>query len=162
MRLQVYALLFVLGNGCATTAVQAQLRTANALALGVNRVLPLLESAYRAEGLEAIDAARSQQDANRRLSHVRERWRPVWGLCTADDSGGPGHRCHDGAWPALVAAQGAWATALEKQIAGEPIDRVQLDQLFRQIRGAYCDLKSVLPSGVALAPAIASGCNGAP
>jgi len=158
---QVYALLTLLGNGCAPSALQTQARAANALALGANETLPLLESAYRAEGMRAIDAAHTEQEATLALVRIRQRWQPVWGLC-ADDQAGPSHHCHDGAWPALVAAQNAWARALEQQAAGTPLDNTTTDRLFRQIRSAYCDLKHALPAGITLASALVSECNESP
>lgn len=158
---QVYLLLVLLGNGCTPSALPAQARMASTLALGANEVLPWLESAYRAEGLRAIDTARTEREATVALEQVRQRWRPVWGLC-ADDEAGPTHHCHDGAWPALVTAQDAWAKALERQATGAALDTATLDLLFRGIRAAYCDLKTALPTGVALAPTIAQGCNASP
>lgn len=159
--LQVYGLLALLVNGCAPSALQVQARAANALALGANDALASLESAYRAEGLRAINTAGTEREARGALEHVRQRWQPVWGVC-ADAVAAPADRCHGGAWPALVAAQRAWAEALEQQVAGSTLDGVTADRLFRQIRLAYCDLKTALPAGVSLAPVIAQGCNASP
>lgn len=162
MRFLLVLILFVTPDpGCAPSTLQTQIHAANTLALGANSVLPSLESAYRAEGLQAIDTAQTELSATVALERVRQRWQRVWGVCT-DDAAGPTHRCHDGAWPALVYAQETWAKALEQQAAGTALNSDSLHLLFQQIHAAYCDLKNALPPGTAIAPAIVQGCSTSP
>lgn len=146
---------------CTPDALQVQARAANAFALAANRGLPELVRAYRLEGERAIERAPDRAAAVAALAAVRTRWARVWGTdaqgqpCGDGDAAGS---CRNGAWPALRAAEDAWAFALERQIAGEKLQLADVLRLAGDLRGAYCGLRGALPDGVAIPelPAMAS------
>lgn len=138
-------LLGVFASTCTPNALQIQARLANTVALAGNRALPLLTDTYRADGDRIIYGARAEglprEEAERRLRAHVVAWQPVWGDCD-DDTG----VCSGGAWPALRATHEAWATLLERWVAGEV--RLDLDTMTRharEIHAAYCALRAALP-----------------
>jgi hypothetical protein len=135
---------------CGPSALQLQVRAANAAAMAVDAALPAVAAAYRRAGDDAIAAAASPSEAEALLGRVRAKWRPVWGVCD-DAAAGPERRCHDGAWPALVDAQGRWDDLLERTAAGAPLDAAAVRQAAAALRAAYCDLLMVLPAAAAAA-----------
>lgn len=139
-------LILLLGiSTCTPSALQVQARLANSIALGGNRTLPLLVDAYRSEGLRIIaqahESGQSRSVAEQRLAAHTDAWRPVWGDC--DENTG---QCQGGAWPALRAAHEAWASALEQQISGQPLDLASATQHAQNMQRAYCALRSAVPS----------------
>lgn len=143
---------------CSPSALQVQAHLVNDQALAANEVLPVLLEAYRQEGIAAIRQAPSLNDAQQALEGVRHRWAPVWGVC-GDTQAGPTHHCHDGAWPLLADAQNAWASVLEHEIKGTPIDAATVTSVARAMKSAYCMLETVLPSGTRIPEALHAGCQ---
>ena len=145
MRLHALFLVVLLSSTCNPSALQVQARLANSVAIAGNRVLPLLIDVYRADGLRIIEHARAtglpRFDAERRLQeHVHE-WQAVWGEC--DDGTG---MCDGGAWPSLRAAHDAWASSLERQIEGQPLDLAATTRHASELRTAYCHLRASVPT----------------
>jgi murein L,D-transpeptidase YcbB/YkuD len=129
--------LLALALGCSPAARQTQSVAATSFAAAGNTALVHLHTAYRDEGLRAIDAAPTRAEGEAALVVVRAKWRPVWQ-----------------AWEAVRAAQNAWATALESGAKDDEIARTMA--AFGQ---AYCKLLGVLPAGVALPQVDGLGCG---
>jgi len=142
-------------GACAPTLFQQHLRSANEKALAINQVLPTLIQTYRSEGEAVIVRAATEVQAQTDLAAIRRRWTPVWGTCDTE----PVFHCHQGAWPALQEAQGAWDTALKQQIQGREITATQLDTLDQTLTSAYCRLRDALPSGVTVPSVLQTYCE---
>lgn len=142
-------------SACSDSAVQIEARTANAIALEANNTLPAVVRIYTDEGLAVIRAAASADAANLGLAQVRSRWRRVWGT---EADGSPcvgvgtsnGTPCRNGAWQGLSASENTWALALERQIAGQPIDLATATRMGSDLHASYCALRGAMPDGVHL------------
>jgi len=117
--------LFAVTLTCCAPRLEAQ--TANAMAIAANAALPMLVDQYKAEGIEAIDAAASKDQALAELAVVRERWRTVWQ-----------------AWDAVQAAHDAWATSIEQGVGSAKSQEA--------MRTAYCNLLELWPKGLPAMP----------
>lgn len=154
MRIVISALCLLLMS-CSPTALQIQARTANAIALAADDLLPVVVHAYRTEGLAVIQAAPTRASAISGLEQVRFRWRHVWGaeldgspcMGTGNITGSP---CRNGAWQGLMASEDAWAVALEKQLAGQPFDLTAAARMAGDLHTSYCALRGAVPDGVTL------------
>lgn len=143
-------------TACTPSALQLQARAANSAVIAAREILPALVERYRIEGDDAIDMATNRADGEAALAFVRARWAPVWGVCT-DSAAGPTYRCHDGAWPALRDVHDAWATMLERQIRGEPLEGPAVLDIATKVKRAFCGLRTALPAGVVV-PGVEAGC----
>lgn len=110
--------------GSSPESQNVQVKTANALALVVNGLVPVLRDVEELEGDRAINAAPDKAAARKALDAIELKWKPIWE-----------------AEKAVQVTQGAWATAIEK---GE--DRAAA---FTAVEQAFCKFKSILPPDVA-------------
>ena len=151
-QMRVCLALLCLLSACGPNQLQNQARIANAFALAGNAALPVLVDAYQHEGVTAILAAADRDAAERALEAVRVRWRPLWGADALgqDCASVVGAECHGGAWPALRAAEAAWADELEREMAGRPMDPAVVQRLGDDLRSAYCELRAAIPAGVTI------------
>ena len=120
MRWLVFSLV-VFCCSCTDPARQVQVHAADGVAQSANAALPLLVSHYRLEGITAIEAAQTREEALASVAKVKETWKPVWD-----------------AWEALRTAQDAWATGLETD--GD------LGALLPKLQAAWCALLAVWPT----------------
>jgi hypothetical protein len=119
----LFVLLQAVGNhGCASSQPQ-QAAALTAVARQVNASQTVLLRTYEAEGLAAIQAAATREEAEAALRGVRERWRPIW---AAVDT--------------FSVAHDAWATSVEN---GGAFDATEL-------LASYCALQPVLGDLVSL------------
>lgn len=120
-------LVLLLTSGCSAAAVRAQAQVADTVAVSANALLPMLVSAFRQQGLDAIarvkDAGGTKAEALEALQEVEAEWRPVWLT-----------------WESLRSAHGTWADELEAGGAGTAT--------LTSAREAYCALLAVWPSGL--------------
>lgn len=138
--LMLFALL-TSQSGCPDWVRQAQIQTANTVAVAANGALPMLVETYRQEGLRAIDDVKAKggtaQDAQAAVEAVKAKWKPIW----------------DG-WAALRIAEDAWADALEQ-------DKDTTAALIG-LRSAYCQFMERWPSTVPAIPLAPIVCGGIP
>lgn len=141
---------------CATTNTRSQIEAGNQRVRAMEDIRAQLANQYQAEGHTVIQQASTPEEAQTLLVGVRQRWAHLWGTCdmVAIDTT---HHCHDGAWPTLVAAQQAWAAALE-QSAGTTV----VQQAGETLRQAYCGVEMAIPSGITAPPAVHVACNERP
>ena len=119
--------------GCSDAARQVQIHLADATAEGANAGLPVLISAYDAEGVAVIQAAKTREEAEAGVAEVKARWAPVWA-----------------AWEVLRLAQDVWATALE--------DGSDLTAALKAVKEGYCGLKAVWPKTIPAVPLVPVKC----
>lgn len=122
----IFALTLIPGilGGCSPSSAQwqAQADVASTAADTMNRVvLPVLEDAYRLDGLRAIRSAANAAEVDAALDRVRKRWAPIWA-----------------SWDGVVAAHDAWARTIEAR--GDPV------ATGAAARDAYCRLRASAPA----------------
>lgn len=100
--------------------------TADAVADAVNAAQPLIVAAYERQAEAEVAAATSVEEGRARLDRLDREWKPV-------------REAHQ----ALREAHSAWAAEVEADARGASIGRV---------RAAYCVLRAVSASRVALPP----------
>jgi len=117
--------------------VAVQAKIANAIAVTINEVVPLLRDIEAQEGDDVIHASADEPTARLRLAALESRWKPVWE-----------------AEKTLRLAQGIWATALEK--GG---DR---DAAAKAVLSTFCKFAPLLPRSVPRLSLATYLCEGVP
>jgi hypothetical protein len=111
------------GQSATLGALATQRKIANAIAVTVNEVVPLLRDVESQEGDDVIHTSPDEPTARLRLAAVEARWKPVWE-----------------AEKALRLAQGVWASALEK--GGDK------DAAAKAVLATFCRFAPLLPRSV--------------
>jgi hypothetical protein len=131
------------GGGCGAeqlaskTAIEAQARVADGIALAANSALPVLVDRYRQDGLIELQAVKdrggSREDAEAAIQAVKDRWHPLWN-----------------AWASLAVAQNGWADVLEHGGDGA--------RALAELRNAYCELLAEWPGEIPVVPLAPLSC----
>ncbi len=108
---------FILLGACTPAHWAAQREAAEVVASVANdRVLGILETAYRADGLMGIERARTADEAQLYLIEWKSRWLPVWA-----------------AWEVFKEADAAWVAAIDSE--GDVLTTGEA------VRAAFCLLR---------------------